>query len=356
MLEELLDLILSNLFANDRHSFGLVCGSWSKVLASRHSPCLILTNRTSNIWKVFQHNVLFSMNFPDKNAVIRCSKYGWLLMSRDDESLFFFDPCNNRRIEVPVSSSYYSTVSFFHQPTSPDCFIIGISSVIGCHLNIGLLKHGENEWKNDQMFHISTRIRFQASLAAPILHGEKLYFLDVRGKVTTIGMSKYPIIESGYIFKKCFKQRRLRRNITEHYLIKPRDEDVIYAVFVVHDDRKVKVYKLLELDMSWEPIEDLGDKVFYVSSALSFGYTTTNTSMANKIFFPKFHDEKVVFYCLNTKQYHSFGGDGNYSRENSYDLERFDHATWMTPGPTSQSSGELLRWYGEDPQEDHIVS
>lgn len=271
-------------------------------------------------------------------------------MSRDDETLFFFDPFNNRRIEVPAFKEGYgfTTLSFFNPPTSPNCFIIGIKSG-SIEVKIGFLRHGDNEWNIDHMEHIeiTKALQFRASLAPPILHSGKLYFLDVRGKVATLDVSEDrlsdgSIAESGYIFRKCLEQRRLRRNIKEHYLVKPMGEDAIFAIFLMNDDRKVKVFRLLEPDMRWELVDDLGDMVFYVSNASSFGYRTCNKSLKNKIFFTRFHDEKVVFYSLYTKKYHSFGG--NYSSKGCYGFKSYDHATWMMLAPTPHLSPESLTW------------
>lgn len=312
----------------------------------------MFTNRRSPIWKFFQHDKFFSMDFPelDKNAVVHCSKHGWLLMSRDDETLFFFDPFSNRSIEVPKPPGNFEfKISFFHPPTSPDCFLIGIDGGVGLQVTIGLLRHGQDKWDIDFMDNISRRVEFQPSLSPPIFHGERLYFLDVGGKVATLDMSedrlrKGSIVKSGCIFSKCLKQRKLHENIEEHFLVRSEGEDAIFAVFVMHDKGKARVFRLLEYsDMLWEPVEDLGDRVFYVSNASSFGYTTSNKSMTNKIFFPKFHgDDKVVFYSLESHKYHSFGG--NYSSKNSYAFKRFDHATWMMLAPILPQGGELLTW------------
>lgn len=346
---ELLDLILPNLFAKDRLAFSLVCRAWDKALAAsayRHSPCLMLNNRDTTIWKVFQHNNFFSMDFPDldKKAVIRCSNHGWLLMCTDDEILFFFDPFNNQRIEVPrlPKKNRYTTMSFFHPPTSPDCFIVGIDGVHNCIVEIGLLKHGEDEWNISS---VELKKLFGASLAPPILDGGKLCFLDFRGNIATFDMSRDPIAKSGYVYNRCLKQRRLRRNIKEHYLIKIKGEDAIFGVFVMNDDHGgVRVFRLLD-NILWEPVEDLGDKVFYVSNSSSFGYITRNKNIANKIFFSKFNRNKVVFYSLETRKYHSFEGD--YSSENMYGLQRYEHAAWMMPA-TLQFPGEPLTWCVQD--------
>lgn len=358
MPEELLDMILSNLFAKDRDTFSVICRSWNKVVSASpyiNSPCLVFSNRDSHIQEVFQYNAFFSIDFPIKNAAIHCSKHGWLLMSGNYGTLFFFDPFNDVEIELPdYFPESYTTISFFNPPTSPDCFIIGVESEEEFEVEIGLLRHGEDKWST---YYFKRRIDFKPSFAHPILHDEKLYFLDVRGNIATIDMKRDIIVKSAYVhnnclktrrfkspyvYSKCLKQRRLRRDIKEHYLVKPKGEDTIFAVFAMHNGRNIKVFRLLK-EMVWEPVTDLGDKVFYVSALTSFGYTTHDKSLRNKIFFSKFYGDKVVFYSLDTQKYHSFEGD--YSSENSYDFSRFDHATWMMHAPTTQHRAEHLTWY-----------
>ncbi|KAL8061930.1 hypothetical protein ABFX02_02G114700 [Erythranthe guttata] len=335
--KELLDLMLSNVVGKDRHSFSQVCRSWKAVIAAspyHQSPCLMMFNRRDNhLWKCFQHNNFFYMAFPKllKNASVCFSNHGWLLMkSSDDHTLFFYDPCNNQMIELPSipSDCKYTTICFFHPPTSPECLIIGIRTVSWKssrdELELGVLKHGENKWRNG-LFRDRNH-QFRVSLGPPILHGGKIYFLDFKGNVALFDVSSYIWLFT--IFPRCLKKRRFRRNIKEHFLIKPNNEETIFAVFVVGDERKVRVFRLVD-GYQWERVEDLGDMVFYVSNTSSFGYTVDDKSMANKIFFSKLYGDKIVFYSMDTRKYHTF--ECNYSSNNSHEFTRLDFATWIMP-------------------------
>ncbi|KAI3464673.1 hypothetical protein Pfo_021336 [Paulownia fortunei] len=338
--EELLSLILSNLFAKDRHTFNLVCRSWNAASAAspyRHSHCLMFYQTSEHLWKFFQYNNFFYMDIPElDNAEILCSKYGWLLISRDDYTLFFFDPFNKQKIELPTTSDYsYNTITFFHPPTSPDCIIVGIAAKTWCEdVQIGVLKHGEVDWQS-----YTYRSKFLVSLGAPVLHCGLLYFLDVKGNVATFNISGQGHESCWDVNTRCLTPRRLRNNIKQHFLFKVKGEEALFAVFVGHDERKVNVYRLLEPEMQWELVEDLGDKVLYLSHTSCFGYTARSKSMANKIYFPRFHGNSAVFYSLHTRRYHSF--EGNYSSNNSSGLKRLDFATWITPAPTPELPREL---------------
>ncbi|KAL7106043.1 hypothetical protein ACP275_07G086000 [Erythranthe tilingii] len=355
MLEELLDLIPPNLITKDKQSFGLVCRSWNAIVASsyRQAPCLMINQRSKHTWKVYQHQKFFYKDYPelDNNAVIHCSKHGWWLMSDDYEDLFFFNPSDNRTIEIPSPNGVtYSTITFFHPPTSADCFIVGIHSGL-YYVVIGSLKHGEDEWKTYEQR--TKRYIFRESLAPPILHRGLVYFLGMEGNIATFDITN-PTFDitnpSLKIFTRCIKTRRLRFHITEHFLVKPKGEDVIFAVFGTHDEREVRVYRLVEKPecFLWEPVEDLGDMVFFVSNTSCFAFTGNAENMANKIYFPRFHGDDLVFYSLKTRKFHTFKGD--FSSKKSYGLKRFDFAIWHIPPPTDpQLSEELLEWY---PQED----
>ncbi|KAL8059047.1 hypothetical protein ABFX02_03G061800 [Erythranthe guttata] len=351
--QELLDLILSNVFAKDRYNFSLVCRSWNEVVSAssyRHSPCLMFNERSmKHLWKFFQHNSFFYLDFPKlEGARIRFSNHGWLLMSRDnDETLFFYDPFNHHMIELPALCfkdrvAAYSTICFFHPPTSPDCFIVGIGTIIEQRYDeaeIGVLKHGEDEWK---IYIYETPHEFQATLGPPILDDGLLYFLDLKGNIATFDISKHGYNLAWSVFTGCLKPRQLRKNIREHFLIKPKGEKEIFAVFAIYSERRVSVYRLSK-GLSWEFVEDLGDKVFYLCRTSSFGYTTDVKSMANKIFFPKFYGDKIIYYSLDTKKYHCFEGD--YSSNNSNGLGGLGCVTWMVPtSGDTQHPKESLEW------------
>ncbi|KAK6114973.1 hypothetical protein DH2020_007242 [Rehmannia glutinosa] len=340
---DLLNVILSKIFAKDRHTFSLVCRSWNAVATTspyRCSPCLMYYLRSKHMWNFYQYNSFFCMSFPElKNAEIRCSKYGWLLMSGYDNSLFFFDPFNNVKIELPCKLHFgYTTVCFFHPPTSLYCIIVGIAiENFDKVMKICMLKHGEDEWEINKC---RLKNEFLVSRGAPVLHRGLLYFLDVKGNIVTFNLSKCDVCKPRFVLKfRCLKRRRLGNKIKEHFLFKIKGEEALFVVFLLHEERKVNMYRLLEPEMKWERVEDIGDKVLYLSHASSFGVTAYLKSMGNRIYFPRFHGDSAVFYSLSSGKYHSL--DDDYSENNSYGLKRLDLAAWITIAPTPEFSTEL---------------
>ncbi|GER37670.1 F-box family protein [Striga asiatica] len=317
LLPELLDLILANLFARDRHSFSLVCRPWNRVAATsphRYSPCLIDYHPGTRTWR-FHHphgGSFFHETFPElpKDAEIRCSRHGWLLVSRRDSTLFFFDPSNRRSVELPFRTPpNFTSVSFFHPPTSEECTVLGIGTISYENVvEIHVLRRGKKGWSRVEQ---KTASSFLLSRGAPILHRGLVFFLDMKGNVARFDMSKRRLDVS----YKCFRWGRVRKGyIREHYLFKVKGLDELFGAFAFGDERK-----------------DFRDKVLYLSAFSSFGATACTEATANTIRLPKFYGGNAFFYSLRDGMFHS--DDGRYSCEDALCLTRLDFATWVMPAP-----------------------
>ncbi|KAL0008374.1 hypothetical protein SO802_009876 [Lithocarpus litseifolius] len=94
------------------------------------SPCLMsLVEQKCTFFHPMYDNVIYQMDTPQLwGAMIRYSKYGWLLLSRKGGSVFFFHPFDRIKIELPSYSNWErcESMSFSSPPTSIDCFVIGI--------------------------------------------------------------------------------------------------------------------------------------------------------------------------------------------------------------------------------------
>ncbi|KAL8059274.1 hypothetical protein ABFX02_03G074900 [Erythranthe guttata] len=266
------------------------------------------------------------------------------MMSRDGKALFFYNPSDNHMIKLPTPTVAYTTICFFHPPTSSKCFVFGIATEMVFpfdKLRVGILKRGEGKWATSltgNKYHA-----FMLSLGPPVYEYGLLFFLDVNGNVAVFNVDEFDTSKDWAVFIRCHKQRRLRRNIIEHYLIKPKGQKDIFAVFAMHYDiRKVRVFRLLK-DFLWELVENIGDMVFYVSNTSSFGHKTNVKSLMNKIFFSKFNGDNVVYYSLDSQKYHSFEGD--YSSDNAHGSRRLDFAAWTIPTSIDpQLPKEAMTW------------
>ncbi|KAL3641161.1 hypothetical protein CASFOL_016129 [Castilleja foliolosa] len=272
-----------------------------------------------------------------ENAEIRCSNFGWLLMSRVDNTLFFFDPFNNRKIELPCKLSYgYTAFCFSHPPTSPDCVVVGFATIYEgdrAIVKICVLTHGSDAWEEIKYKH--PKIKFFVSRGAPVFHRGFVYLLDVRGNVATFDIKIHGCKSAWAVNNKCLKDYRYNREIKEHFLFKIRGEEDLFSVMLVNEERNVKMYRLSEPNMKWKFEKDIRNKVLHLSHYSSSGDTAHLKCMANRIYFPRFHADSSVYYSLATGMYHSH--DGHFSSTNSYDVRRLDFATWIMPAPTPES-------------------
>lgn len=90
--------------------------------------------------------------------------------------------------------------------------------------------------------------------------------------------------------------------------------------------------------MIWEVVENLGDKILYISCGLCFAEKNRIQGKGNRIYFPKFYGKGGVYYSLETKEYHSVGGD--YSNKISRKFQKIDMigykpCTWVKLKPES---------------------
>ncbi|KAL3641155.1 hypothetical protein CASFOL_016123 [Castilleja foliolosa] len=348
---DLLSFIHSKLVGEAAHNFGLVCRSWRAVATAspyRYSPCLMHYTKRNRLWNFSQFDSCIHMHLSYlENADIRCSNFGWLLMSRVNHTLFFFDPFNNQKIELLCKPSHgYTTFCFSHPPTSPDCVIVGFVTIYEgdkAIVKICVLTHGSDTWEERRYKH--PKIKFRVSRGAPVFHRGLIYLSSVKGDVATFDIKKHGCKTAWVVNNKCLKDYRYNKEIKEHFLFKIRgEEEALFCVMLVNEERNVKLYRFSEPRMKWKLEKDIGDKVLHLSYYSSSGDTAHLKCMANRIYFPRFHVDSAVYYSFATGMYHSH--NGHFSSTNSYDIKRLDFATWIMPASTTESSSRgILTWF-----------
>ncbi|KAF6145258.1 hypothetical protein GIB67_041453 [Kingdonia uniflora] len=196
LLNELLELIMSRLFLGDFISFRLVCKPWSPISPA---PLSIPPHFDSQKYQWFiciPNNNKGGCNFFDpiyKNsyfvtipyiagAIIRHSKYGWLLMSKGEFSFFFFNPITRQTIKLTdIMQSYKSKgITFSSPPTSKDC-IAFIYYNDWWSISILTCSPGDDEWNCKYLF--SNEEKFIGSRCNPVFHDGALYCLSMDGRI-----------------------------------------------------------------------------------------------------------------------------------------------------------------------------
>ncbi|KAF7134210.1 hypothetical protein RHSIM_Rhsim08G0205300 [Rhododendron simsii] len=346
---EILSLILSHLFLGDFKRFRCVCKTW-KLVPTLPVPCpsptqcpilpsqwLMLSRGFNNMELNFSHPLYHStyqMDIPElSDAFLRCSKDGWLLMSRGKRSVFFFNPFTKAKIDLPdLPHNYnFNAISFSCAPTSSECMIFGIYAFFD-HVNFSVISRGEEEWtfrlfKGERDFH-------QAH-TNPVFYNELFYCL---GQDDTLGVFN----PEDFSWKYLQHPKKSRDFVYESYLVEC--DGKLLAVFVGKRGRGVSVYTLDDSKMAWERVYDLGSKMLFVSHAVSFSATKVVEGMQNKIYFPRFLGKDGIFFSLATHRYESFGS--RLSRKDFDGMKEPLHCCWIEPR-TETRCEEDLNWLSE---------
>ncbi|GJT38899.1 hypothetical protein Tco_0938764 [Tanacetum coccineum] len=252
---------------------------------------------------------------------IYCSKYGWLLMHKDFESMVFFNPFTSDIIKLPPQ--VLLSCCFSAAPTSPGCMVIGCTPRGQCHIHFV----GQEIWRS---LGIAIGVD-RYSFLFPTLHDQDLYALCDKGGLDVYrkhgevdyswehGIAKPPTSSCGsstqYLLAKCDK----------HLLL------VMMGKF----GESVEVLNFNGSGREWEKIDCLGKHSIYICDAACVCVEAKTPQMENNIYFARLHldNGKIVFYSLETCRYHT-SNDQNIE-ESLGDLFRpaqhWDPHSWIEP-------------------------
>ena len=144
-----------------------------------------------------------------------------------------------------------------------------------------MIKLGENDWTVVDEIDFTTFVKpFLMSECNPVLHN---------GQCFNVWSQWWRICGKSFS----------RKSRTRRVFIVESDGELL-AVAVNGEEGRICVYKLHSSKMEWITVSDLGNKILYLS------YKGVDN---NKIYFPKFQGNRVVFYSLDIKNYHSYGDE-----------------------------------------------
>ncbi|PWA96022.1 nucleic acid-binding, OB-fold protein [Artemisia annua] len=89
--------------------------------------------------------------------------------------------------------------------------------------------------------------------------------------------------------------------------------------------RSIEVFNLNDSKNEWEKVDGLGKHMIYISSLTCLCIEAKAPHMDNKIYFPRLHSGKIVFYSLQTCRYHTF--NGKMDEESLVDLAETEYHT-----------------------------
>ena len=345
----LLCLFSAPLILRDLDTFRAICKSWrlsSPMSPLRplldppysRSPCLMSSVKQKCIFFHPMHdNVIYQMDTPELwGATIRCSKYGWLLLSRKNGSVFFFHPFDRIKIELPSYSNWKrcESMSFSSPPTSIDCFVIGI---ILYGEKFIIIRRGEVTWTLCEF----TDYFRPFNDSNPLLYKGRCYWLGVRGydlpaEVGIFDPHEYLSHPNQYKYRwkylpPIIPPKHLDNSLKNSYLLE--SDGKLFAVFELHEiEPSIQIYSVnlsFGPRMEWHKVTNIENKMLYVSSGGSFSELAVAKDMSNKIYLPNVLDNNSIFYSLETNKYHSCFSD--YSSRNTSLGKELTNCTWIIP-------------------------
>nr|GMD45394.1 F-box/kelch-repeat protein At1g57790-like [Ipomoea batatas] len=326
--QELLSGILTRLAMGDYYTFQSVCRSWKSItplprsllpISLEHaSPCdidlyedlhLMYLNKKTCLFNFYDptRNINYSLNIlqlldDDIGEVeLYYANYGWFLFGKGAASYFFFNPTTKVTIDLPDTPDIpFSFVCFSESPTSPNCQIVGILSVLSDFITVGILNLGEDSWSLYPQ--IQNDIDYIASSCTPVIRNRDIYILGESGNLGKLRIPRGKHDDYIYwdIIGKSHRQQFIK--FRDRFLLQS-DGDLMCVATL--EEGEVRVLKL-DSKMVWQKVENLKGKTFYVSPKMSLSREATVRGISNKIYFPKFYDGKGVFYCLATKKWRNF--------------------------------------------------
>ena len=354
----------AHLILKDLNTFRAICKSWRLSspmspllpllkLPYSQSPCLMyLAKHKCTFFHPMHDNGSYQMDLPElQDAFIRYSKYGWLLLSKMDGSVFFFHPFDRIKIELPnyPCKEIFESMSFSSPPTSTDCFVIGI---IYHGSKFSIIRRGEVAWT---LCEFTDYFRPMGHFINnnPLLYKGRCYRLGLQGDGLPVKVGVFDPHE--YLSHP--NQYKCRWKYLS-YIPPPEDFDYslrssyllerdgkLFVVFELHDSEpSIHIYSLnlssIGPRMKWHKVTNIGNKMLCVSSGGSFFELSVAKGMSNKIYVPSVQDNNNIFYSLETKKYHSCFTD--YSSRNKSHGRELPNCTWIKPSCIDLDEG--FKW------------
>ncbi|KAI8570114.1 hypothetical protein RHMOL_Rhmol01G0008300 [Rhododendron molle] len=339
---ELLRLVLPQLFLRDVKRFHNVCRSWRDTpTPSVQSPVLFCIGNDTTRCKFFHplYKDSYSMYIPELfGAVPRFSKDGWLLMSRGEHSIFFFNPFTKALINLPDLPNMYDFggITFTSSPTSSDCMVFGIYvDIMEMNFSISTICRGEESW---QVLHGENNSPFFLSHCNPVFHHGEFYCLGQHGNLGVFN----PDEDYWRVLDKPHRQLLDPFVTHEHnFLVECNGE--LLSVSMSSMGMSISVSKLDSVEMTWHKVDSLGDQMLFVSNTSSLSAKRVVQGMENKIYLPKIHGKCGVFYSLASRLFQTFGND--FSRKDWYGTGELLSCCWIEPEADTSYSKEELNWF-----------
>lgn len=272
-------------------------------------PLLVLSNKDKVFTFVhpkqglkYKYTITFPPQITTGGEIICYSKDGWLLLASRDSS-FFFNPFTKQ--VLPLTDGIHDTikssqcVGFSHPPTSSEC------AIIECMGKIAFLTFFGGE-RTPFDYH-EDLYRFPLYNMSPLFFNGSFYYLSIEGKLGVIQARRLvgQHHEAALDWKELQELQPPCTNFFNSFLVEC--DGNLLSVFEGEDNfqKWVQVFKLNEPTMNWSKVENLESHMLFVNGNASFSKVATIPGMENKIYFPRLYGQNIVFYSLETNNYHT---------------------------------------------------
>ncbi|KAL3503533.1 hypothetical protein ACH5RR_037982 [Cinchona calisaya] len=370
ILDELCDDIGKRIAENliipsDYMNFRAVC-RWSRSVApvkewrtlspseelEKHilSPWLILPNTSKGLLvnslvdPALGDNHKYYLTIPQEleDAIVCFSKDGWMFMSKE-LSLKLYNPFTKTIICLPDLDPIGQTYFFSSLPNSSDCVVVAISFFIGA---VSLIRPGMDKWIHTELLKEEVDVNFDRTHTYPVFLNDSFYFLG--GKNDCLGVLKIEEGETNAVLSVYKLDRPCSRSCDKIYLVECDGE--ILAVFVGKTERWVQVFKINLSKMVWEEVESLGKYSLYLCNLSTLAVPAKTPAMENKIYFPRFYGDSMVYYSLETRMFHYSSSDSSKDTTliDSYGCKMQFRCCWIQPRRKMGRFGVGRNWLVEE--------
>ncbi|GJS25033.1 hypothetical protein Tco_0453665 [Tanacetum coccineum] len=263
---------------------------------------------------------------------IHCSRYGWLLMRNSFGPLFFFNPFTSDNRKLP-QDAYLESFDFSAPPTSPNCIVVGFTLVNGCHVHIHFVGR-ESSW---QQFVLTFGNDDPYLYRFPAFYGGDVYALR-NGKGVDV-FKELGVGDHNWECKGILEEAPISRctSKAQHFLVrcdhKYKCDQHLILVIVGEFGESVEVFIPNEDAGKWEKIDDIGRHMIYIGDKTCLCMEANTPMMENKIYFPRLHSGKIVFYSLETRKFHTFNGENILESFMDFfeTINHLPHNAWIEP-------------------------
>nr|XP_043610704.1 uncharacterized protein LOC122582382 [Erigeron canadensis] len=253
---------------------------------------------------------------------ICCSRYGWLLMLKDDGLMVLYNPFTRdiRKLpEAPFDS--VEDYCFSAPPTSPICTVVGFDQP---DVWAVYLVNSEEEWC---YYKVDFGCYDQCPFHFLTLYGQNMYGLSDDGGIHVIRKS----VEEYLV---CFRAEPPRSTCKSTHVIRFLATCDQHLIQVVMDElgESIELFNLDVSKMEWMKIDNLGKHMIYVCGTTCLCVEARKPEMENKVYFPRLRSKKIVFYSLETCRYDTFNnGENNIEEESFSDFFQTEYHTYRSP-------------------------